>query len=130
MQWAAVRFVVALLPPIILAAVVAIAATQLYSDLTEEDGPFFNQNSPNPDRLGAARRVAVAERGQSRRRSRSSGRHACIICMENEQTVGFLHGRTIHQCCCQNCADVWQREGNGCCPVCSVAFERVIGIFQ
>lgn len=46
----------------------------------------------------------------------------CIICMHEPSTIAFLHGDSLHTCCCAGCASIYMKEcrenGKLRCPYC------------
>jgi hypothetical protein len=52
---------------------------------------------------------------------------ACAICLSAPARVGFLHGETIHRCCCGECARAFQPGGP--CPLCRRPVEKICLVF-
>eukprot|EP00210_Caulerpa_lentillifera_P005930 g5669.t1 len=60
--------------------------------------------------------------------SRANG--PCIICLENPQTAGFVHGQSIHRCVCKECALLFTKQNTqNTCPICRQEIEHVITDF-
>ncbi len=49
----------------------------------------------------------------------------CCICMDAPNTVGLLHGSSLHAGFCESCADKLR-----CCPICQRDIERQIRVFS
>eukprot|EP00873_Tetraselmis_striata_P018279 jgi/Tetstr1/438543/TSEL_027094.t1 len=53
----------------------------------------------------------------------------CIICMHEPSTIAFLHGDSLHTCCCAACASTYmkgaQENGKLTCPYCRQPCEGV-----
>mmetsp|Transcript_7628 Transcript_7628/g.19375 ORF Transcript_7628/g.19375 Transcript_7628/m.19375 type:complete len:136 (+) Transcript_7628:119-526(+) len=53
----------------------------------------------------------------------------CIICMHEPSTIAFLHGDSLHTCCCAACASTYmkgaQEDGKLTCPYCRQPCEGV-----
>eukprot|EP00210_Caulerpa_lentillifera_P007378 g7051.t1 len=50
----------------------------------------------------------------------------CVVCFSRPRTVGFLHGKSLHRCVCQECATHIQKQENPCCPLCRLKIDLVI----
>ncbi|KAK9816586.1 hypothetical protein WJX72_002286 [[Myrmecia] bisecta] len=49
----------------------------------------------------------------------------CVICLEKPCEAGFVHGNSVHKCCCKACAEDLQGKLAGC-PVCRQRIDHVI----
>jgi hypothetical protein len=61
--------------------------------------------------------------------SRNDRGKSCIICYDAQAIMGFLHGESVHTCCCQACAEDYKDRGlvqSRGCPLCRQAVERII----
>lgn len=50
----------------------------------------------------------------------------CVICLSAPQEAGFLHGSTVHRCCCRDCAKQLHESGVNLCPMCREPIDQVI----
>ncbi len=50
----------------------------------------------------------------------------CVICLEAPQEAGFLHGSTVHRCCCKKCALELKRNNTELCPLCRERIDHVV----
>lgn len=50
----------------------------------------------------------------------------CVICLEAPQEAGFLHGSTVHRCCCRTCALQLKRNNTQLCPLCREPIDHVV----
>lgn len=50
----------------------------------------------------------------------------CVICLEAPQEAGFLHGSTVHRCCCRTCALQLKRNNTQHCPLCREPIDHVV----
>ena len=48
----------------------------------------------------------------------------CVICLSAPATAGFLHGTSVHKCCCADCAA--DMSSQSLCPVCREPIQHVI----
>ena len=48
----------------------------------------------------------------------------CVICLSAPATAGFLHGSTVHKCCCGECAA--DMSSQSLCPICREPIQHVI----
>ena len=58
-----------------------------------------------------------------------SDEDACVVCLSERATTGFLHGGTVHRCCCADCAQDINSAANKLCPVCRQPFSAVLKVF-
>jgi hypothetical protein len=54
----------------------------------------------------------------------------CVICMDQKATAGFLHGDSVHKCCCKDCATDLKAKITPAaplpCPMCRKKVEHII----
>ncbi|KAK9864310.1 hypothetical protein WJX84_001116 [Apatococcus fuscideae] len=53
----------------------------------------------------------------------------CVVCMEKPCAAGFVHGNSVHKCCCRECAEDYKRSGHPSCPICREPIEHIITKF-
>ncbi|KAK9848937.1 hypothetical protein WJX84_012044 [Apatococcus fuscideae] len=53
----------------------------------------------------------------------------CVVCMEKPCAAGFVHGNSVHKCCCRECAEDYKRSGHPTCPICREPIEHIITKF-
>eukprot|EP00210_Caulerpa_lentillifera_P007420 g7091.t1 len=49
----------------------------------------------------------------------------CVICLEKQRTVGFVHGSSMHICVCHDCAQHFSRVVDRC-PLCRQTIHHVV----
>jgi hypothetical protein len=52
----------------------------------------------------------------------------CLICFDEEASVGFLHNETLHSGFCESCANTLMHQSS-LCPLCNQQIERIIKVF-
>lgn len=50
----------------------------------------------------------------------------CVICLAAPATAGFLHGESVHKCCCRECAQDLKKARVPTCPMCREPIDHVI----
>eukprot|EP00884_Botryococcus_braunii_P019148 jgi/Botrbrau1/5917/Bobra.0366s0091.2 len=50
----------------------------------------------------------------------------CVVCLAAPATAGFLHGDSVHKCCCRECAVEVKNSRHPTCPLCRQAIDHVI----
>ncbi|CAL8467857.1 g7395 [Coccomyxa elongata] len=51
----------------------------------------------------------------------------CVVCMEHPCEAGFLHGESVHKCCCRECArTIKQSQKTPLCPMCRSPIDGFI----
>ncbi|EIE20917.1 hypothetical protein COCSUDRAFT_54275 [Coccomyxa subellipsoidea C-169] len=51
----------------------------------------------------------------------------CVVCMEHPCEAGFLHGESVHKCCCRECARaIKQSQKTPLCPMCRAPIDGFI----
>ncbi|KAK9909290.1 hypothetical protein WJX75_000074 [Coccomyxa subellipsoidea] len=51
----------------------------------------------------------------------------CVVCMEHPCEAGFLHGDSVHKCCCRECAKaIKQSSKTPLCPLCRQPIDSFI----
>lgn len=66
----------------------------------------------------------IIQNGQSELNSTESSR-LCITCETNPRNGAFIHGTTLHLCCCYSCAvKIWRISRR--CPICNRRITNVI----
>lgn len=53
----------------------------------------------------------------------------CVICLSEKKEAGFVHGKSVHKCCCVACAKDVMEGGDKRCPICRQEIEHVIENF-
>lgn len=53
----------------------------------------------------------------------------CVICLSAKKEAGFVHGNSVHRCCCVECARDIMEHGGKKCPICRQEIEHVIEHF-
>ncbi len=52
----------------------------------------------------------------------------CVICFSKNREISFIHGKTAHLCCCEECAENIRIRKNEC-PICRKNIENSIKTF-
>jgi len=53
----------------------------------------------------------------------------CVICLERPRTAGFVHGESVHKCCCKDCATKFKNDKEPYCPLCRRRIDHVLFAF-
>ncbi|GMH37827.1 hypothetical protein BSKO_05700 [Bryopsis sp. KO-2023] len=53
----------------------------------------------------------------------------CVICLSEKKEAGFVHGKSVHKCCCVDCAKDVMKSGEKRCPICRQEIEHLIEHF-
>lgn len=70
------------------------------------------QNQSWSEQLWKRCRAGVAAGG-------GGGSGSCVVCLDRDATMGYLHGNVVHCCLCQGCyKKLWWRGEAQRCPVC------------
>lgn len=52
----------------------------------------------------------------------------CVVCFSRAKEAGFVHGNSLHRCCCLYCASNLMSLGHPC-PLCRQPIERVVEVY-
>ena len=90
--------------------------------LSSSSGAAAGAKPPAPPPPPAAAAAAVQN---GRDGALSEEGESCVICMAAPASAGFVHGESLHVCCCGSCA-AGVRERGDACPLCREAVDRVV----
>ncbi|KAL6781380.1 hypothetical protein ACKKBG_A10915 [Auxenochlorella protothecoides x Auxenochlorella symbiontica] len=91
--------------------------------------PFVSPGPAAPAATAAASasdapRPPVASPGAGGGDSEDDG--ICVVCLEAPATAGFLHGDSVHRCCCRSCAQHLKDQNVRNCPMCREPIQSYI----
>eukprot|EP00873_Tetraselmis_striata_P026772 jgi/Tetstr1/447036/TSEL_034493.t1 len=50
----------------------------------------------------------------------------CVICFTEPRSAGFVHGDSVHKCCCKSCALGLKKRGILACPICRQEIQHIL----
>ncbi|KAK9808330.1 hypothetical protein WJX73_002528 [Symbiochloris irregularis] len=50
----------------------------------------------------------------------------CVVCLDKPASAGFVHGDSVHKCCCRECAADIKAAHYPSCPMCRQPIEHII----
>lgn len=82
--------------------------------------PPFSGSAATPSRLSAGSGSATPHAEDD------DDEGQCVVCLAAPATAGFLHGDSVHKCCCRECAVEVKNSRQPTCPLCRQAIDHVI----